>query len=213
MKLGAFDFILKPFDVEAVESVDAKRAASSDVSHGESLSPRALRPAGGPREHRSAASPAMQQIFELIRRVAPTKSAVLITGETGTGKELVARAIHSRARARRALFVPLNCAAIPAELLESELFGHARGAFTGAQAARTGKFELADGGTLFLDEIGDMPLRCKPSSCACCRKAWSSRVGSNQRMHGRRAHHLVDQSRPRGAHAGRDASARTSTTG
>jgi transcriptional regulator with GAF, ATPase, and Fis domain len=102
----------------------------------------------------------MQEVFELIRRVAATKSAVLITGETGTGKELVARAIHSLSARHERLFVPLNCAAIPSELLESELFGHARGAFSGAQAARTGKFEVAHGGSPSSMRSAT-PTRCK----------------------------------------------------
>jgi transcriptional regulator with GAF, ATPase, and Fis domain len=101
-------------------------------------------------------SPPMEAIFELIRKVAPTRSTVLITGESGTGKELIARAIHRLSPRKDELFVPLNCSAIPSELLESELFGHVRGAFSGAHGNREGRFQTADGGTLFLDEIGDM---------------------------------------------------------
>ena len=100
--------------------------------------------------------PRMQAIFDVIKRVAPTGVTVLITGESGTGKELVAQAIHSQSRRHAQPFVPVNCGAIPEELLESEMFGHERGAFTGAVASRVGRFELADGGTIFLDEIGDM---------------------------------------------------------
>ena len=100
--------------------------------------------------------PRMQAIFDVIRRVAPTDVTVLITGESGTGKELVAQAIHSQSRRRAQRLVPVHCGAIPEELLESEMFGHERGAFTGAVASRVGRFKLADGGTIFLDEIGDM---------------------------------------------------------
>jgi two-component system response regulator AtoC len=124
----------------------------------------------------------MQKIFELVRRVAPTKSAVLITGETGTGKELVARAIHNRSPREGKLFVPLNCAAIPIDLLESELFGHTRGAFTGAQTARIGKFEIADGGTLFLDEIGDMPYALQAKLLRVLQEGIIEPVGSNRRV-------------------------------
>src|SRR5262249_51226890 len=120
--------------------------------------------------------------YDLIRQVGPTKSAVLITGETGTGKELVARAIHNLSPRRDNLFVPLNCAAIPAELLESELFGHTRGAFTGAQADRTGKFELADGGTLFLDEIGDMAYPLQAKLLRVLEEGLIERLGSNKRI-------------------------------
>src|SRR6185369_3199331 len=103
------------------------------------------------------ASPALQAVLALVAKVAPTDSTVLITGETGTGKELIARAIHKRsARAARA-FVSVNCAAIPPSLIAAELFGHEKGAFTGALQRRLGRFELAAGGTLFLDEIGDLP--------------------------------------------------------
>ena len=103
-------------------------------------------------------SPALIDVLEMLRIVAPTDSTVLIEGETGTGKELIARAIHARSRRRDRAFVKLNCAAIPASLLESELFGYERGAFTGALTRKVGRFELADRGTLFLDEIGDMPM-------------------------------------------------------
>ncbi len=181
MKYGAFDFVLKPFDVEAVEAV--VRTALELQQH--RTENRYLRehhdvPAG--LDNLIGVSPAMQEIFALVRRVAPTKSAVLITGETGTGKELIARAIHNLGPRREHLFVPLNCAAIPSELLESELFGHARGAFTGAAAARTGKFEVANGGSLFLDEIGDMSFPLQAKLLRVLQESIVEPVGSNRRV-------------------------------
>src|ERR1700740_1454224 len=107
-------------------------------------------------------SPALESVLEQVERVAPTDSTVLIQGETGTGKELIAHAIHSLSSRCGQPFVRLNCAAIPLDLLESELFGHEKGAFTGAIAQKVGRFELADKGTLFLDEIGDIPPALQP---------------------------------------------------
>src|SRR5262249_36540199 len=107
-------------------------------------------------------STAMRQLFDVVARVAPTDASVLVTGESGTGKELIARALHQRSRRHAGPFVALNCAAVPESLLESELFGHARGAFTDAKVARTGLFLQASGGTLLLDEIGEMPLSLQP---------------------------------------------------
>jgi two-component system response regulator AtoC len=120
-------------------------------------------------------------VVDLVKQVAPSSASVLITGETGTGKELVAQAIHRRSARHEALLVPVNLAAVPLELLESELFGHARGAYTGAVVERVGKLELAHGGTLFLDEIGDTPLALQPKILRVLQDGLVERVGSNQR--------------------------------
>src|SRR4029077_11748039 len=119
-------------------------------------------------------------VVDTIEKVAPTPARVLITGENGTGKELVARAIHSLSPRARGPFVEVNCAAIPAELIESELFGHMKGSLTGAFADRAGKFELADGGTLFLDEIGDMSLSAQAKVLRALEEGVISRVGSGR---------------------------------
>jgi formate hydrogenlyase transcriptional activator len=125
-------------------------------------------------------SPVLKSVLDLIGVVAPTNSTVLILGETGTGKELVARAIHNLSNRRNAPFVTLNCAAIPAGLLESELFGHERGAFTGAVTQRIGRFEAADGGTIFLDEIGDMPLDLQAKLLRVLQEKEFERLGSTR---------------------------------
>ena len=181
MKLGAIDFLAKPFDVDALEvlvgrSLDYARHRTENRYLREQIerSPRFEDMVGG--------TPAMERVFDLIERVAPTRSSVLITGETGTGKELVANAIHRRSPRADKLFVALNCSAIPGELLESELFGHVRGAFSGAYADRQGKFHVADGGTLFLDEIGDMEPRLQAKLLRVVQDGVIEPVGSNRRM-------------------------------
>lgn len=148
---GAFEYLPKPFDIdEAIEQV-SRACRKSGVDRQE---PDESRPAS--RDIIGEAS-AMQEVFRAIGRLARSNITVLINGESGTGKELVAKALHHHSPRARAPFIALNMAAIPRDLMESELFGHERGAFTGAQTRRTGRFEQADGGTLFLDEIGDMP--------------------------------------------------------
>ena len=126
------------------------------------------------------ASGALREVLDLVRTVAPTNSTALIEGETGTGKELIARAIHERSTRRDGRFVKLNCAAIPGGLLESELFGHERGAFTGAVARRVGRFEAANQGTVFLDEIGDIPLELQPKLLRILQEGEFERLGSTQ---------------------------------
>src|SRR5256886_6773914 len=121
-------------------------------------------------------------LFRSLEKVGPTPARVLITGDNGTGKELVARAIHSLSPRATGPFVEVNCAAIPTELIESELFGHMKGSFTGAFADRTGKFELADGGTLFLDEIGDMSLSAQAKVLRALEEGVISRVGSGKTL-------------------------------
>jgi len=148
---GAFEYLPKPFDIdEAVALV--RRAASGALGGGNDAGAAPRMP------ELLGQAPAMQQVFRAIGRLSRSSVTVLITGESGTGKELVARALHEHSPRTGRPFIALNTAAIPADLLESELFGHERGAFTGADAQRRGRFEQADGGTLFLDEIGDMSL-------------------------------------------------------
>jgi formate hydrogenlyase transcriptional activator len=128
-------------------------------------------------------SPALEMVLEQVKRVAPTDSTVLIEGETGTGKELIARAIHNLSSRCGRAFIKLNCAAIPLDLLESELFGHERGAFTGAIAQKIGRFEAADKGTLFLDEVGDIPPALQPKLLRVLQEQEFERLGSNRTHH------------------------------
>jgi two-component system nitrogen regulation response regulator GlnG len=151
---GAFEFLSKPFDLDQAVAI-ARRAVAGGESPADAAAPAPDAPADDAELIGSA--PAMRDVFRAIGRVARTRLNVLVTGETGTGKELVARALHRHSDRARGPFVALNTAAIPAELLESELFGHEAGAFTGATRRAAGRFEQAQGGTLFLDEIGDMP--------------------------------------------------------
>ena len=155
IKLGAFDFVEKPLSLDKTVLVvrNALRQRRLEI---ENL---ALRARVDRHETTVGESYAIRQLREQVAMAAPTNGRVLIYGENGTGKELVARTIHALSRRRNSAFVEVNCAAIPEDLIESELFGHVRGAFTGAVAERRGKFELADGGTIFLDEIGDMSLK------------------------------------------------------
>src|SRR5262245_58960735 len=125
-------------------------------------------------------SPALKVVLTEAERVAPTDSTVMVLGETGTGKELIARAIHNLSTRSRCPFVKVNCAAIPFDLLESELFGHEKGAFTGAIAQKTGRFEMADNGTLFLDEIGDLPLALQPKLLRVLQEQEFERLGSGR---------------------------------
>ena len=154
-EVGAFDYLPKPFDLDTLaRAIQAALARGS----GETAEPLDAEDTALPLIGRS---PAMQEVYRIIARVVSNELTVLISGESGTGKELVARAIHDLGPRRRAPFIALNMAAIPRELIEAELFGHERGAFTGAQARSAGRFEQAAGGTLFLDEIGDMPMEAQ----------------------------------------------------
>ncbi len=158
MRLGAFDYLTKPVDRETLLRSVQKALQVGDLRRENSLLRENLAEQH-PLEAMIGTSPALEAAKEMIRRAGPTEATVLLEGESGTGKELAARAIHALSARTRGPFVPLNCAALSSELLESELFGHAKGAFTGAVADHPGKFRQASGGTLFLDEIGDMEPR------------------------------------------------------
>ncbi len=161
MKLGAYDYITKPFSRDELRLVVDKAFSYRGLQE-ENLRLREELTDRVDFTNLIGISDEMQQVFDMVRRVAPSETTVLITGESGTGKELIARAIHHGSERRERPFIPVNCAAIPSELLESELFGHLKGAFTGAVKDRKGKFELADGGTLFLDEVGELPVELQP---------------------------------------------------
>jgi two-component system nitrogen regulation response regulator GlnG len=177
MKRGAYDYLTKPFENLDLVATAVARAVDTAVQTGELTRlkddiNRQL--VGGEIIGRS---PAMQEVYKLIGRVVNSEATVLLCGESGTGKELVARAIHFKSPRWRGPFVAVNCSAIPQGLLESELFGHERGAFTGATDRRAGKFEQAAGGTLFLDEIGDLPLELQPKLLRVVQEREFSRVG------------------------------------
>jgi len=182
MRLGAFDFIEKPFDLEQLE-VRVARA----IQHGALLREvkvlREERAARFSADHKLVAeSRAMREAVDLARRVAATRSTVLITGETGTGKEVVAEMIHGLSERSSGPFIKVNCAALPDTLLESELFGHERGAFTGADRQRIGRFEQASGGTLFLDEIGDMSVVTQAKLLRVLQDQEFYRLGGSRRL-------------------------------
>jgi two-component system response regulator HydG len=161
IRAGAYDFVTKPVEIEAL-AIAIRRAAERRRLSGEVKRLREVVASTRGRGSLVGASPAMQQTYTLIDQVSATDATVLITGESGTGKEVVAREIHERSRRKDAPFVAINCAAVPEALLESELFGHAKGAFTDAKQSRQGLFAQANGGTLFLDEIGEMAISMQP---------------------------------------------------
>ena len=171
---GAMEYLPKPFDLDEVRSLARRVKPQGGASKG------APKEASKEDELIIGRSKAMQQLFRTLGRVAASDLTVLITGESGTGKELVARALHERSRRAEGAFVAINTAAIPSELLESELFGHERGAYTGADRARAGRFEQADGGTLFLDEIGDMPAALQVKLLRVLEEGKVQRVGASQ---------------------------------
>ncbi|MEW6594930.1 MAG: sigma-54 dependent transcriptional regulator [Thermodesulfobacteriota bacterium] len=182
MQAGAFNYLSKPFNNDELVLSVAKAIEHYSVIRENT------RLRDEMRTRTSFASMVgknrkMQEIYTLIQKVAPTTTSVLITGESGTGKELVARAIHCHSRREERPFISLNCAGLPETLLESELFGHEKGAFTGAVALRKGRFELADTGTLFLDEVGEMPLTLQTKLLRVLQERTFERVGGTQTLH------------------------------
>ena len=175
MKLGASDYILRPFDLETLELAIDRALSITRLKRENAF----LRDQVESHGFIGNSAP-MQTLKKTIAQVAPEKATVLITGETGTGKEVVAQAIHQQSGRQQALFVAVNCAAIPAEMMESELFGHERGAFTGAVKERVGKFELADNGTLFLDEITEMPIALQAKLLRAIQENQIERLGGNR---------------------------------
>ena len=172
---GAYEYLPKPFDIDqAVELI--RRALDESRREAEAAEPLTATP------EILGQAPAMQEVFRAIGRLSQSSATVLITGESGTGKELVARALHRHSARARQPFVAINTAAMPKDLLESELFGHERGSFTGAQQQRRGRFEQAEGGTLFLDEIGDMPAELQTRLLRVLSDGTFYRVGGHQQM-------------------------------
>ncbi|MEK6324021.1 MAG: sigma-54 dependent transcriptional regulator [Acidobacteriota bacterium] len=179
IKLGAYDYLSKPFDVDELRIL-VRNAVETHSLRTDNAKLRRELAATGTFGQLIGSSSAMEAVYSLIEKVAQTDVTVLITGESGTGKEMVAREIHLRSRNSSGPFVSLNCAALPGELIESELFGHEKGAFTGASGRRVGKFEAANGGTLFLDEIGDMSLSTQAKVLRAIEERTFQRLGSNE---------------------------------
>jgi two-component system NtrC family response regulator len=178
MKAGAYDYITKPFNRDALRLTVAKALQFSGMA----VENRRLKDElvdRGDFRTMIGSSPRMEKVFAVVRKVADTEASVLITGESGTGKELVARSIHAASGRRDGPFIPINCAAIPRDLLESELFGHVKGAFTGAVKDKIGKFQRASGGTLFLDEVGELPLELQPKLLRALQERVIEPVGGN----------------------------------
>jgi two-component system response regulator AtoC len=177
MKLGAQDYLTRPFDVDILELSMERVLAREQLRIEHDF----LRDQAAPADDRFVGTSAvMREVFEQIRRVGPSRASVLITGETGTGKEVAARAVHRASDRARGLFVAINCAAMPADMVEAELFGHEKGAFTGAAKDRVGKFELASKGTIFLDEITEMPIALQSKLLRVLQEGRIERLGSNR---------------------------------
>ena len=181
LRQGAEDYLTKPVDVEEVEYL-LEQVLKRRKLHAETQLLRERLDEKYRFENIIGRGPEMVEVFRLVEQVAPTQASVLITGESGTGKELIAQAIHQRSTRREAPFVKVSCAALPETLLESELFGHERGAFTGALARRAGRFEIAAGGTIFLDEVGDIPLGMQVKLLRFLQDRQFERVGGNQTL-------------------------------
>ena len=180
LKNGAYDYIMKPLDPDDVahlvsNALAHRKVAEENVRMKDVIESHSVRPS-----HIIGQSAAMQKVYHSIETVGPTDATVLITGESGTGKELVARAIHGASARRFHPLVAIHCGALTETLLESELFGHEKGAFTGAQYRKKGKFEMAEGGTVFLDEIGDISLKTQTDLLRVLQERESSRVGGHQ---------------------------------
>jgi two-component system response regulator AtoC len=177
LKTGAFDYLTKPFDQVEVRTIVAKALRTRDLSATEASRPFHEIPVEGARYGIIGQSPSILDLYAVLDRVADTPTTVLITGESGTGKELVARALHESSSRRDKSFIKVNCAAIPKDLMESELFGYERGAFTGAVGSKPGRFELASTGTLFLDEIGSIPVEMQVKLLRALQESEFERVG------------------------------------
>ncbi len=179
MKRGAYDYLTKPFDLDALDAIIFKAQKASAVSAEVSVLKQEVKDHYQLERTIIGQSQPMQKIYKVLGKIAPSNVTILIYGESGTGKELIARAIHFNSPRLGKPFIALNCAAIPRELLESELFGHEKGAFTGATEKKIGKFEQAKEGTLFLDEIGDMPLELQAKLLRVLQEKEVTRTGGN----------------------------------
>ena len=201
LRRGAADYLTKPVDFARLKMVLANLARTLEMKGEIGTLRNELRKLGR-FGALIGACPAMQGVYDLIDSVARSDASIFITGETGTGKEVVAQTIHALSRRRKEAFLPVNCGAISANLIESELFGHERGSFTGAERQHRGFFERANRGTLLLDEISEMPLELQVKLLRLVETSAVTRVGGNEPIAGRRAHHRRQQPTPRGCGRG-----------